>query len=131
MYNLNYNFSEKENAILNQIKKDNNIKVLDKFEDECYLFLYKKSNTDSSIDRYDNKKLYPFEKCFGNYSEHYNNKKYEYYHCVPKHIIKYYNFYAVETLDFPGEWYRADEKKNHNLMLTTWYDSLQDWMDRI
>ena len=129
-YSLDNAFSKEELLVLDKLKYDSHVQILKAFDYECYLFLHK--TDDNYIGRkYDKNKLFDFKECFGDYEDYYNDAIYEYYRCVPKHIIKFYQFYLIETFDFPGEWYRGDKTYNGNIMLTYYNDGLKELLDNI
>lgn len=131
MYKLETLFSENNVKLLKTFENDLKIKILTEADFECYILLGKIKNNDTTTYRYDPKKLYQFAHCFGDYKYYYNSEEYEYYHCVPKHIISFYQFYLVETADFPGEWYRAEPERNGNLMLTVYDDTLEEAINNL
>lgn len=127
MYSLNINLSANDNKFLEKcgIKNCKEIEILNSFSHECYIQLHILSGIKTENDRYNKNKIYDFSACFGDYDDPFNSPEYEYYHCIPKHIVRFYNYYLVECYDFPNEWYRAESEKNGNLLLQVYDDTLE------
>lgn len=127
MYYLNSKLSETELNYLESIGLSNckEIEILRIFKNECYIQLQANIEIDPQNDRYDKKQIFPFSICFGDYEDPYNNIDYEYYRCKPKHIIRFFSYYLVESYDFPGEWYRASAERNGSLLLEVYDDTLE------
>lgn len=128
MYYLNSKLSEIELDYLESIglSSCDEIEILRIFKNECYIQLQANIEIDPQNDRYDKKQIFPFSICFGDYEDPYNNVNYEYYQCKPKHIIRFFSYYLVESYDFPGEWYRASAERNGSLLLEVYDDTLEE-----
>ena len=83
--------------------------ILDKFEYECFILCTTGE--------------YYFNDCFEK-TDNENWMKLRYDKAKPHRIIKFYDYYFVETLEEKGKWWRATQDKNGNLELTAYSENL-------
>lgn len=96
---LNNIFSEEEKKIIAECVGTNYI-ILDKFEYECFICC-------------ENGEYY-YNDCFTETDNEYF-MKWKFEKANPDRIIKFYNYYLMETLEEKGEWYIGKQDKNGNL----------------
>lgn len=99
MVELVTSLAEEEQRIIDQWK-DKNLIIMESIDFVCYVL--------------SGKGEMEYESCFGETTKAFE-KKQRYKLAIPQKVIKYYQYYLLETQDEIGQWYVGGMQKNGNV----------------
>jgi hydroxymethylpyrimidine pyrophosphatase-like HAD family hydrolase len=115
MYILNSNFNENEKKVLEKYA-DSKYFILSNINEECYILC-------------ENGEYY-YNACFKHIdNEYFKNQKYE--KATPCRMIKFYQYYLMETYEEPNIWYRGRKDENKNYEFDCFCDSLEEGLESV
>lgn len=119
MINLIHNFTETEKQAL-KIWQDNGLNILNKIDCKCYVI------------NWNNKGEYNYISCFGKSNRNdYFEKDKTFDLVVPRRIIRYYQYYLMETMEQVGVWYVGEKQANGDIEFLWSFNSLEDAFDSL
>ncbi len=115
MHSLNTDFNENEKEILEKCA-GRELSILSNINEECYI-LCKNGE-------------YNYNDCFHyTYDEYFKNQKYR--KALPYRMIKFYQYYLMETHEEPNIWYRGRKDENKNYEFDCSCDDLEEVFDSL
>lgn len=112
-------FTNTEKKVL-EIWKDKELKVLSEINCKCFII------------NWENKGKYNYEICFGKSNNNdYFEKNKTFDIAIPRRIIKYYQYYLMETMEQLGIWFTGEKQVNGNLEFLWQFDSLEKAFDSL